>query len=565
MNWQNLQISPERRQIVIRDIAEGSEPEFRFYLMVAISTMIASFGLIINSTAVIIGAMLVAPLMTPIFGIALALIRSDARLFGRALTAEIVGVVAAIAMSLVIGLLYPALEPTPEMIARTEPQLFDLLVAVFAGLAGAYALVDEKISPALPGVAIATAIVPPLANVGLCFSVGQYVAGVGSFLLFFANFLSILLVASAVFWIFGMAGSFSGLDKKAIINRFGLPIICFVLVAAFLTRTLVDIAQNHYLNEAIETALENELSNFPDTSLERIRYDEQDGTIYVLVDLQSSRVITPNQVSLLEKSIQNSIDSPAKLIVRSKDARQILALGSDVLRAGKTRLDGSFIKPKIHPRVRDTKIADNLIRNSLAKLLGYELYYVRVFQIGETQTIHALIYGINPPSPKTIEEMESKLKVELDNPNTRLIVSFIETRLYDRKGSFRLEFSGLDALPPEQEASASEIVGVLKNEIEKDGEIYISGINYNIINDTLHMLIETKGKKLFSQNEVAKFERLANDVGSMPIKLFVIKQEETVTMSDGYKPYPLVSRELFIKQESLSKESIQKIIEASNY
>ena len=79
-------------------------------------------------------------------------------------------------------------EPSPEMLSRTRPNLFDLFVAVLAGFAGAYALVDEKISPALPGVAIATAIVPPLANSGLCLALGEVNAGIGSFLLFFCQF-----------------------------------------------------------------------------------------------------------------------------------------------------------------------------------------------------------------------------------------------------------------------------------------------------------------------------------------------------------------------------------------
>ncbi len=88
--------------------------------MVAVSTMIACFGLITNSTAVIIGAMLVAPLMTPIFGIGLALIRSDKELFGKALKAEIAGVAAAVAMGIILGLVSPAFEPTPEMLARVQ-------------------------------------------------------------------------------------------------------------------------------------------------------------------------------------------------------------------------------------------------------------------------------------------------------------------------------------------------------------------------------------------------------------------------------------------------------------
>lgn len=560
-----FRVSPDRYHIVYKEISDGSEPEVRFYLMVVVSTMIASFGLITNSTAVIIGAMLVAPLMTPIFGIALALIRSDMLLLGRALKAEIVGVTAAIAMSFIIGLLYPALEPTPEMISRTEPQLFDLLVAVFAGLAGAYALVDEKISPALPGVAIATAIVPPLANTGLCFSVGQYFAGVGSFLLFFANFLSILLVASTVFWVFGMTRRFHELNKREVFNRFSLPVICFLLVAAFLTRTLIDIAKNHYLQEAIETALEEDLLRFPDTTLDMIRYNEQDGTIYVLVDLHSSRVITPTQVTHLETIVQDAIDVPTKLVVRSKKATQISALGSEVLEAGKIRLDGSFITQNTHPRIREVKIADTFIRNTLAELIGYELDFVRVFQVGDTTTLHALIYGVTPPDPKAIEEMESKLRTKLANPNAKLIVSFIETRLYDKTGTVRLEFAGLVPLADNEDKLIHTAIEVIKDTITADHDVFISGLNYNIIDDTLHVLIETQGAKVFSDKEVAKIERQATGSGSLPIKLFVIKRGETVTTSEGYKPYSAVARSVFKQQQTVLKKSAQEIIEASNY
>lgn len=148
----NLRISDTRAYAVYNDIVSGSEPGVRFYTMVAVSTAIAAFGLIQDSAAVVIGAMLVAPLMTPIFGIALGLIRGNARLLGRALLAEAVGVVATISIAILIGVILPGIEVTDQMLSRTHPNLLDLLVAVFAGLAGAYALVDEKISPALPGV-----------------------------------------------------------------------------------------------------------------------------------------------------------------------------------------------------------------------------------------------------------------------------------------------------------------------------------------------------------------------------------------------------------------------------
>jgi uncharacterized hydrophobic protein (TIGR00271 family) len=154
--------------VVIDEINYGSEPAVRFYALVATSTLIAAFGLIANSVAVIIGAMVVAPLMTPIFGMALALVRGDTKLLGRAFQAEVLGVILAVGVSTIFGSLPLALEATPEMLARTQPNLLDLLVAMLAGFAGSYAMIEERLSPALPGVAIAVAVVPPLANAGLC-------------------------------------------------------------------------------------------------------------------------------------------------------------------------------------------------------------------------------------------------------------------------------------------------------------------------------------------------------------------------------------------------------------
>ncbi|HZK13759.1 MAG TPA: DUF389 domain-containing protein, partial [Desulfobaccales bacterium] len=195
--FQWLSTTPERLQRVREEITLGSEPKVSFYALLTTASLIASFGLIANSTAVIIGAMLVSPLMTPIIGISLALVVGDTPLLGRALRAEALGVVLSIGIAAVLGMFPLALQVTPEMLSRTEPNLMDLLVAVLAGFAGTYALIDARLSPALPGVAIATAIVPPLANSGLCLAMGAYQGAWGSFLLFFANFLAILLVSAA--------------------------------------------------------------------------------------------------------------------------------------------------------------------------------------------------------------------------------------------------------------------------------------------------------------------------------------------------------------------------------
>jgi uncharacterized hydrophobic protein (TIGR00271 family) len=559
-----LKISSERKQVVIKEISEGSEPEMRFYIMVAVSTMIASFGLITNSTAVIIGAMLVAPLMTPIFGIALALIRSDSHLFGRAIKAEIAGVVAAVAMGLVLGWLYPALSPTPEMLSRTEPQLFDLLVAVFSGFAGAYALMDEKISPALPGVAIATAIVPPLANTGLCFSVGQYVAGVGSFLLFFANFLSILLVASAAFWFFGMTGSFAQIDKKIILRRFSFPLVCFALVAAFLTYTLIKIAHHHYLNESIVTTLKKELLEYPDTGLDSFKYDQEKDVIYVLANIHSSTIMTPNQVDRLEHSLQQVIGRETKLIVRSTIATDISALNSPI-KLVEQQLDGSFTQKMIHPRVRYAKAADTIIRNYVAKIVGYELDFVKYLEVGDIPTIFATMHGIAVPHPDAIKDMEERLRKELDLPNARLLLSFIESRLYDNSGSVRLEFSGL--IPnyrAQDSASVTKSIEIIRKDLLSRQQMTIMGVNYNMFDDVLYVLVDAQSPHMISVETVQDIEKKATNAAKLPTKLFVNLKSNTVITSSGYEPYWSVARAAFQRQLTANGSVLRKLIEESN-
>ena len=199
-------VSAHRAREIVREIAFSSRARGRFFVLLITASLIASFGLVANSIAVIIGAMLVSPLMTPIFGAALGMLRGNPRLLGRALWSEALGVVLAVGAAYLVGL--PQLsfvDATPEMLARTQPNLLDLLVAIFAGFAGAYALLDERVSPALPGVAIATAIVPPLSTCGLCLALRAWSGAGGAMLLFLANFVSILLVAILTFWAGGLA------------------------------------------------------------------------------------------------------------------------------------------------------------------------------------------------------------------------------------------------------------------------------------------------------------------------------------------------------------------------
>ncbi len=556
------QISPERFKSVSQEIALGSEPGFRFYALVAVSTMIASFGLINDSTAVVIGAMLVAPLMTPIFGIALALLRGDADLLGKALRAEIVGVFAAVLMGFILGSLYPALEPTPEMLSRTQPQLFDLLVAVLAGFAGSYAMVDEHISPALPGVAIATAIVPPLANTGLCFSVGAYAGGSGSFLLFFANFLSILLVASFTFWFFGMARDFERLKRKDIVKRFGLPIFGFLLVAAFLSYTLYRIAQDRILENSIESALSSELSNLPATGIGKMVYHQYNEKLYVLVNVHSPRTISPRQVKRIQENLSKKLEVPTELIVRNALAQDVSALGSSG-QIFKQNLDGFFITKDVHPNVKKTRTAEKILRDYLASEIAMNLEDVVLLPIGKRLVLVATISGFSPLTGEEIGLLEERIKQKTNVRNLELVIRFVQTDLRDKEGQLQLEWSNLPDMTDKQRTVYQQGKSILKESFKNFDELFLLNLSYTIKSGTYFFFLEVAGPKIFTVENVKVLERKLNKELGVPVRINVWSRSETVASNRGYTSYEDATKDFYKSREKEFRGEIEKILRAT--
>ncbi|MBO7941695.1 DUF389 domain-containing protein, partial [Streptomyces sp. S9] len=162
---QNHLIEGIDRAAVLEHVRDAGGLGPRYAFMIVMSCGIATLGLLQNSVAVIIGAMLISPLMGPIIELGMGLATFDLRTIRGSLAALAAGVAAALLIAVAIVIVSPLQEPTAEILARTQPTLFDLLVAVFSGLAGAYATVTRK-GETIVGVAIATALMPPLAVVG---------------------------------------------------------------------------------------------------------------------------------------------------------------------------------------------------------------------------------------------------------------------------------------------------------------------------------------------------------------------------------------------------------------
>lgn len=195
----------ETRRRILLELFSVLKPEGvrRFAVMMALSVVIAVMGLATDSTAVVIGAMLVAPLMTPVLAVAAAASMGMLRRLLTAGTLVFVTSVGSVLLAWGLAAAVPGLSLNDEIVARTSPQGADMVVALAAGAAGAYATTRPSISAALPGVAVAVALVPPLATIGVAIELERGDLAEGAFLLYCANLFGIILMSVAVFLLAG--------------------------------------------------------------------------------------------------------------------------------------------------------------------------------------------------------------------------------------------------------------------------------------------------------------------------------------------------------------------------
>ena len=194
----------ERRRVITGLFQEGerARPFFwRFSSLMALSVTIASLGIVADSTAVVIGAMLVAPLIGPVLGVAAAIGMAWPRRLARQTVLVAFGAALAVVLAAAISLVLPGdLNPLPgELVARTSPNLLDVGIALAAGAVGAYGRVRRSASDALPGVAVAVALVPPLVVTGITLQLAQWQMALGAFLLFLVNATGIVASAALTF------------------------------------------------------------------------------------------------------------------------------------------------------------------------------------------------------------------------------------------------------------------------------------------------------------------------------------------------------------------------------
>ena len=313
-------LSPQDRRAVLDQLfSEG--PDFvpslyRHFTLMALSSAIAAFGMLNDSTAVVIGAMLVAPLMTPIIGLSAATVMGwPAR---QLQTVVIVAASSALAIGIAAAIelvqegdesLIPA-----EVLSRTEPNLLDLGIAIAAGAAGAYVTVRTKAGGALPGVAIAVALVPPLTACGILYARGETGLGNGALLLFLTNLAAIVLSAMVVL----LATGFIPRARAARINvrlRLGLAIAVLAVIGVTLplARYTANEISSADRRQQLTAGIEDWLGG-RDVEIQDVQLDEGGDNGWELA-LRLVGTDKPPAAQPLAENIANRIGRPGTVVV----------------------------------------------------------------------------------------------------------------------------------------------------------------------------------------------------------------------------------------------------------
>ena len=268
----------DQAEVIAKRRAE-CEITARYLLMVSMSAGIAILGLLLSSPAVVIGAMLLSPLMDPIMGVGFSLAIGDYRWLRRSARSLAVGSLFAIVFCAIVVFMSPLQTVTSEIAARTRPNLFDLVVALFSAIAGAYSMIRGR-EGTIVGVAIATALMPPLAVVGFGLATFNGTVFWGALFLFITNLTAIALTATAMARIYGFSTGLT--DRGTQLQNFALG-ATFVALAVPLALSLQSIAWETNAQRIIRDGIDSAFAGSAESVDPQVTFGKDEVTVSATV------------------------------------------------------------------------------------------------------------------------------------------------------------------------------------------------------------------------------------------------------------------------------------------
>ena len=279
-----------------------------FWTMLVLSAVVATAGVLSDSTATVIGAMIIAPLSTPIMGVALGIVRRSSAVTRRAAAYTFSGAVVVVAIGALFSLVIPGgvdLLNDSQIASRTSPGLVDLVSAVATGFAGAVAFARRDVASVLPGVAIAISLVPPLAVVGVCLGQGAVTLALGALVLFTSNFVALVLAGMLVFTSAGYAAE-AGQEKELSRRRASLAIgLLLVVVLVPMAANTVGTYLIDLWTQRVHSTADQWISREPGASIESVTVVSN--AFYVNVQTPGDLPPTDELVADLAGQVPNGI------------------------------------------------------------------------------------------------------------------------------------------------------------------------------------------------------------------------------------------------------------------
>ena len=299
--------SQEQYASLFKNLREESKLSQNFMVLLILATMIATFGLFINSSSVIIGAMLLAPLMQPIVSLSMGVLRQDSSLEINGAKTIAIGVVAVLLTAAAIALFIPIERLDSEMAGRLRPTILDLFVAIVSGAAAAYAKSNEKILGSLAGVAIAVALVPPIAVAGIGLGWADWHMFSMAFLLFITNLVGIVVAAALMFVILGYSPLH--IAKKGIFIWIMIVMVVSIPLYSSFSTMKKDIAIQKNLSNLEFHVGRHHVRLTHIELFHRVKKDE------IRCEVISTGILSKDEKKLLKKEIIESIGKEVDLTV----------------------------------------------------------------------------------------------------------------------------------------------------------------------------------------------------------------------------------------------------------
>lgn len=295
---------------IYEHLRQSCYPSVDFYVLMALSTIIASLGLLLDSPAVIIGAMIIAPLMDPLLGVSFSSLAGHRSFKIKSLFTLFSGILLGLLISFLLGTLFSFMGETNEIHARTQPTSLDLLVALASGFMGGYAKVRKSVGGSIYGVAIAISLVPPLSVIGIGLAYGDSSIYLGAALLFLANVMSVILSGALAFLLLKIA--YFRKHPRALI----LPLLAIIIIAIPLSLSLRVVVQKKMLADALSKAIRRETFTFRHADIVSIQMNPYAKPIQLDLTIRAlSTDISQQQIDQVQAYLSKKAGKPVHLTV----------------------------------------------------------------------------------------------------------------------------------------------------------------------------------------------------------------------------------------------------------